>query len=748
MEIIGFNLDVLDILLRYLDESGEFMIRILNKILLIVLLLLPIFVVRYLELHTNYFDVLGSFLYQREIQSELISYAYITMFIVILTMSSIIFAIILSMTQIMSTRVSYQSYENKILKDRKSIVIFMYFALISFVLLIVYLFADFTYIPLTYIAVLLISFITIVMMIAYLYRIIFVGFSLYSIVEERYNEIIAYSERYQKTINYSMKLIEKLKSISKLNKLKWVDTILLKYFEKRKEKVIRQRNDYDNKLDEIIKEYSFIASNAFANNDIDLYRHILKHITKVGTHRFEMFGSNIEANEFLGMIGIVEQYDRFIENHIIPFYFKFLKSDTNSDLIKYSNEEFSDLLISGDILKYSNADNYNFTLYISMELYVNAVKKQIDIGYQEAILDYANTILRVIDKFDPKSSRRLYRKIAEDVLELAAIAIKNLPIVNYIHLSEVLNHLTSKNLIGYDEHTLEFMLEKQIELLGINLQNVDRINDPFSVSTLNKNWIDSMHQQALQTKLRNLYNTKYSDNIKVNIYTKEMHDILDTILRTFERKRATLFLACNFDRMFLLSFTNLLFVITEIIRIYILNDVHNFDELLKRDLMLYSSLSGNLKATKPFDFDILFESLKDIVAESFGNDSLFGISFDGLINLSVSSFKNIDEYKYSSRCFDDVIWTVTFDGKEGLLDTVLSVLDRCLNSYQLEVFINDFRREKDGLQFGGNSLYKYESLIRNDEALLNKIEEALKELLSSKQVEESLISNKDEGEQS
>jgi hypothetical protein len=165
MEIIGFNLDVLDILLRYLDESGEFMIRILNKILLIVLLLLPIFVVRYLELHTNYFDVLGSFLYQREIQSELISYAYITMFIVILTMSSIIFAIILSMTQIMSTRVSYQSYENKILKDRKSIVIFMYFALISFVLLIVYLFADFTYIPLTYITVLLISFITIVMMI-------------------------------------------------------------------------------------------------------------------------------------------------------------------------------------------------------------------------------------------------------------------------------------------------------------------------------------------------------------------------------------------------------------------------------------------------------------------------------------------------------------------------------------------------------------------------------------------------------
>jgi hypothetical protein len=371
------------------------------------------------------------------------------------------------------------------------------------------------------------------------------------------------------------------------------------------------------------------------------------------------------------------------------------------------------------------------------------VKTQIKNEYQESIMDYRNTITRIVQTYDSQSSRLLYRKLAEDILKVAQKTLKHLPIVNYIHLTEALNEITVKNLVDFDEQMLEFTLEKQFELLSVNLTNADKITEPFSISRLNESWLSSLNQRALQARIRNLYNSKYSEKINDPDASREMYRIIETIISVLDDELKVLSIACSYDHMFLLAYADLLSTLCEIISIYVVYEIDDFKTLLRQSFRLFSNLASYLKAKDAYSFHTLFDKAKDIVANSASNSSLFEITFDGLVNLSISAYKNIDTHQYSSRCFDDVIWATTFDGKSSYLDVVVPTLDKYLNSNQLKIYLRDFKRKREHNKMRGAHLHKYESLVVGNKELLDTIEERLNVLITKKIEEETLVVTQD-----
>ncbi|RXV58636.1 hypothetical protein DWB64_18600 [Fusibacter sp. A1] len=317
-----------------------------------------------LETRTEKVQVISDYLRVREIDNGLISYSYITMFVVILTMSSIIFAIIIGMSQNMSSKLSYQSYDKRILKDRASIIIFVVFGVISFIQLSSYLFIDFTIAPFSFTVGLLVSFLVVISLITYLYHTLFTRFSIYEIVDDNYRLIHFSFVRLRKIQSVATKKMKSLEKISKTDKLSGFWKFKQKRLEKEVEKLKMQRKVYDDNLAEVVKEYSYILVNSYTNSDMDLFRYILKYVTKIGIHRFDEFGSTTKENDFLGMIGFNEQYDKFIEGDILPFYNKVVVNDLRPDFVKICNDEFINLINGANKLKYNNADNYNLTFYL------------------------------------------------------------------------------------------------------------------------------------------------------------------------------------------------------------------------------------------------------------------------------------------------------------------------------------------------------------------------------------------------
>lgn len=544
---------------------------IVKTILIIGLIFIIFLSISFTDLGTDLINSLNNRLVEREIQNGIISGSYLTIAVTIMGMSSIIFSISLGMMQNLSNELSYQTYEEMVLKNNVSKRIFLSIIFISVILIGMHLFINFTLNPIKYVIILIVSIILVTRQIIYLVNNFINNFSLYSITERQYEDII---EMFNNIYKKAASVCEKYKKIqNKISCKNKYSSLLLKkdlaLLAKRKDKLIASSVKYNNVLCNVMKEYFFMASNAYKKGDVNLYRHILSLVTKIGVHRFEKFGTMPKEPNYLSLLGELEKYDEFVELYIIPFYTNMITDYSSAEFIKCSNEEISKLLLEGERLKYSNDKDYNKTFYISLELYKNSILAQIRGGYQEAVLDFTNAIVRIIKKFEYENSKILYIRLADYVLELAQPTLENLSSAYYINLTKVLNELRDNALYNKDTLLLEQLLEKQIELLEINLLNINKVEDPFSLHILNSHWLDSLNQEALQARLRNLYNSQYSGYIENPEYSGNMYRILQTVINVIEGKSRTLLLASSYDHMFLYSFTNLIYEVIGIIRKYI-----------------------------------------------------------------------------------------------------------------------------------------------------------------------------------
>ncbi|RXV58637.1 hypothetical protein DWB64_18605 [Fusibacter sp. A1] len=287
---------------------------------------------------------------------------------------------------------------------------------------------------------------------------------------------------------------------------------------------------------------------------------------------------------------------------------------------------------------------------------------------------------------------------------------------------------------------MEHSIKRQIDLLFINLKNVDKITAPFSVSTLNKNWIDGLNHKALQTSIRNLYNNRYSERLTDVEYAKDMYSILDTIKGVLIEKSKIISVGCRFDNLFLLAYVDLLSVVSEIIAFYVMYEVYDFKNLFRSWISLYSRLTSELKVKEAFDFGIVFDSIKDLVSKSVKHDELFTLLVNEFKNISISSYRSIKDEKYASRCFDEIIWVVLFEGKECLLEDILKIIEENLSLEQMIIFRSDFVRDKDRYFRGGSRISLFDSQIIYNKELIDRIENRLVEMISTKkQIAEKMI---------
>src|SRR5690554_5481932 len=108
---------------------------IVKTILIIGLIFIIFLSISFTDLGTDLINSLNNRLVEREIQNGIISGSYLTIAVTIMGMSSIIFSISLGMMQNLSNELSYQTYEEMVLKNNVSKRIFLSIIFISVILI-------------------------------------------------------------------------------------------------------------------------------------------------------------------------------------------------------------------------------------------------------------------------------------------------------------------------------------------------------------------------------------------------------------------------------------------------------------------------------------------------------------------------------------------------------------------------------------------------------------------------------------
>jgi len=470
--------------------------------------------VRFLEIKTDVISNFHQFLQLKEKSVGVISYSYITIGIAVISLSAIVFTIVIGMMQYLINEISYQSYDKRVLKNKTTKRIFLILMGISLLLISIYIFADILNYPVTYSSILFMALLTVIALIYSLYTSLFRDFSIYSIMEnnhERLLELLRGFEGDKKSLILIKEKVEK-KSYKFLKKLRTKhDKYKMKKYVERMETLLK---NYNSLTKSVAEELTFIVGNACKRSDSRFAKSSLEYVTKLIVHRFNAFGTTSKQHHYAyNMMGIYEQYDKFIEQYLIPIYRISNLGGVTHEIIRIANEEFGNVLSQGRILRYTDGEGYNFTFQITIALYMDNIKNQLSSGYTGVISDYRIAMNGIIQNFNITNSKELLMQISKNNVSLVEDIFRNIETVNYMHVLEVQSNILEKSILEADEYLLENVLNDIFSMFKLSIINIEKIKQPLTLQSINSYWLDTLKPSSLSIKLVWIYNNKYCEKV-------------------------------------------------------------------------------------------------------------------------------------------------------------------------------------------------------------------------------------------
>jgi len=672
----------------------------------------------------------------KELLDGTIGYAYITLAIAVLSLGTIAFTIIIGRMQYLVNEISYQSYDKRVLKDKKINHIYLMLMAVTVYLTVVYLTADIPKYPLMYLSIIIMALFTVIGLVYLLFISMFKDLSLYSMLDNNHRALIEGMENFDKC---TVKLKKTQTRYSDLHG-KLIVATLGKYLKWRIAKTVTKmeaiKNEYNTITLSATEELTFVVGNACQRNDSQFAKTAMEYVTKLISHRFITIGSNKKQYPHpLNMMGIYEQYDRFIESSLLPIYKITNSGSATNELTRIANNEFANVLLHGETLRYTDGEGYNFTFQIVFAIYKENIKEQLDNKYSGVTFDYSGAMNKLINKFEVSNSKDLFLDISKNNVILADGVFKNIESVNYMHLLEVQSNLLSQSMLLADDYMLEKILDDTFSMFRISIVNLTKITMPLSLQSINSYWLDTLKPSAIFQKLVWIYNTYYSDNIDDIEHQRKMYIIIERFISSF-RKNMNLIVASSMaDHMIILSFSSFIKQMIDIISIYIKFDVDSFEQLYIEALRLYSQFASMFKAEKKFDFHQVFEDFEEVLAESMVIENLSTFAIDEYIRFTKNIHKKIITNEYSSRCFDNLIWLPLILDDKDLYHKVLEVIDTELDVNKVTVLINDLNREIYSMerQFSSHPFRKFESMKKYNPEKLDKLKAKLTKIKTKKE---------------
>lgn len=705
--------------------------KILRHFLWIILLVI-VAVSGYLELFKSNSLALFEFFEKKELYTHYLSNTYLTVSIAVLTISALIFTIQIAVIQFFSSEIRYKSYENKILKDTATILSFSKIFGTGIMLLIMHIFVEFSVAPFTYSIAVISSVIYVMMIIIDVYKKMQNELRLHGYIRTLYDNV---EKELVKCKNYIGQLEKTKNIIAKTNKhfYKPINMFILSYSKRLVTKTEKHTPKYRNNTLEAILEYDYICNNAYRKGDVSLFSYTLNYLAKICLVRIE----NVEKknfNPYSSMLGVIESHDEIIELKIMPIFNRFTTNLSNIEFLRIVNEEYKNVLVGCKALTYNNEDDYQLTFYIIFHMYIENIKKQIDIGYTEALYDFNLYVLDTFSSFSFQYSNNFYYKLSNEIKDLAAIVFtKPHQIPYFTHLMKLQMDIYRIAITNENSALHEKSLSNVFDMYKISVQNIQNIKAPFSLQNINNEWLDTVKITSLQNTISQLYISKYSDKISDKKESKKLKDILDKIYGKLYDNMEFIILSSRFDHMIE---HNIIWLVHEISRIslaYITNGSSEFFEVFKKYQYLYGWIIKYKDIKEPFHVHAIQEIQQNFMAGNLENKEIFDFLYSNYKSCAFSALKKICDYPYASRCVENLLWIPVLKNEVKLINPILDDIDKELTTDQFANMIYDYEMRLREFKYGGRSLDIFDEKVnQGNEKVVYAIHKALNKVLEKK----------------
>lgn len=687
----------------------------------------------YLELFKYNTLPLFEFFAEKELYTPYLSSTYLTVSIAVLTISALIFTIQIALIQFFSSEIRYKTYENKVLKDTATILSFSKIFGTGILLLIMHLFINFSVAPLTY-------------SIAVISSVIYIMIIIIDVYKKMQNELRLHGYIRNLYDNVEKELLVCMNNIRKLEKIKNILPKINKYFDKPIHMLIRSyakglvtKNEkralkYQNNTLEAILEYDYICNNAYRKGDISLFSYTMNYLSKICLIRIE----NVEKKTFnpysASILGVIENHDKVIELKIMPIFNRFTTNVANVEFLRIVNEEYKNVLVGCKSLIYNNEDDYQLTFYIVFHMYIENIKKQIDIGYEEALYDFNLYVLDTFSSFSLQYSSNFYYKLSSEIKNLAAIVFtKSHQIAYFTHLLKLQMDIYRIAISNENSALYEQSLSNVFEMYKISVQNIKNIKAPFTLQNINDEWLDTVKVTSLQSTILNLFNNKYFDKISDKKESKNLKDILDNIYRKLYDNMEILILSSRFDYMIEHHIIWLIHEMSRISLVYITNGSEEFFEVFKKYQYLYGWIIKYKEIKKSFDVHAIQEIQQNFMASNLENKEIFNFLYGNYKSCAFSAFRKICDYPYASRCIENLLWIPVLKNEDNLIKPILDDVAKELTTDQFANMIYDYEMRLKEYNYRSHSLDLFDERVnQGSEKVTNTIHNALNRILEKK----------------
>lgn len=552
--------------------------RLKNIIIYTVLISSMAFIVlalRYLEINVEFFSDFHNFLIQRELDYGTIGNAYITIAVAVISLGTISFTILIGRMQHLVNEISYQSFDNRVLKDRRTNLTYITLMCIATLLIIIYLLADIYKYPLMYLSFLIMSFIAIIWLLYYLFFSMMKDLSIYYILDNNSailnDKIIELKKLYivRKFFSHEFQKLEVKKTKGLYHRLL---SRIVSIIDKRIDFV---KDFYIAHSYFCASELSFIVGNACQRKDYQLEKYALECTTKLIEQHFVRdynydSKDSTEYNIFTG-----KYYNsNFITLYLLPIY-KIPKQYYGSQTgINTSNVEFANLIILGKCLAYEDGYGYPTILLEIFRQYTEHIIQQIKEKSEIAISCYINAMFRINSDFDSWGFNELGRIISNNNIVIAKDLNINISSKSLRYLFSVQIGLAVKlfeiNDINDDfyDYLIEEYLVYVFELLKVFIEREPAEDTRFTYELNYSKWFEELSIKISQ-KINSVADEYYSLGLKDIYYVTELKEILNILIQGFGDNSEIIAIVSNKDIYVIKYYSDFIQNLIRIITIYI-----------------------------------------------------------------------------------------------------------------------------------------------------------------------------------
>lgn len=383
-------------------------IRTLSKVILYVtILLITGLIIQYVETNFSLSRKTHEYLKLREIEDGSIRNAFITLSIGVLSIGSIMFTLLIGKIQSLVNEVNYSSFHRKTYVDGKTLDNYVLLMSVSIVLLLIYLVADISAYPITYMIILLFAFFTVVYILSTLFTSLLDDLNLFRILEKnfksitlRFNEFKNSHKELERLLDSRMKIAANQKGKRKLLKFDMRIKSL-------RDDLEMLSNLHYSECKQSVEELDYIVVTACRRKDPELLRATLDFTNTHIKHHLEVLDYPIDKSiKFWSNYSLGRNYS-YINDKCLPIYENSELNKSEQNLVEIAHNNFTALMFEYAFLKPGGQEIDDSDFRLMFDKYYAMTIKCIHNGLHSVIFRYYLSINFMIESIQSDSIEKL-----------------------------------------------------------------------------------------------------------------------------------------------------------------------------------------------------------------------------------------------------------------------------------------------------------------------------------------------------